>query len=220
LSIAQRVFPPELSAFITKYQEKGVEVWAEDSVSALAKSGEQLVVRTKRQRETVVDGVVAGLGIEPNVELARAAGLEIEDGVVVDEQLRTNKPGIYAAGDVARFYNPALGKRLRVEHEDNANTMGRISGLNMAGRSERYEHLPFFYSDLFDFGYEAVGDLDSRLQTVADWKEPCREGVIYYLEKGRVRGILLWNVWEKVDAARELIAEKRSYKPEELRHTI
>jgi len=77
----------------------------------------------------------------------------------------------------------------------------------MAGGSEPYHHLPSFYSDLFDLGYEAVGELDARLETVADWKQPMREGVIYYLDRGRVRGVLLWNVWEQLEAARALIAE-------------
>ena len=84
---------------------------------------------------------------------------------------RTNAPGIYAAGDVARFYNPALGTLLRVEHEDNANTIGRVAGRAMAGAAERYYHLPFFYSDLFDLGYEAVGKIDLRFEVVADWQE-------------------------------------------------
>ena len=78
----------------------------------------------------------------------------------------------------------------------------------MAGDTAPYTHLPFFYSDLFDLGYEAVGRLDSRLETVAQWKEPFREGVVYYLADGRVRGVLLWNVWGQVDAARALIADK------------
>ncbi len=108
---------------------------------------------------------------------------------------------------MARFHNPALGTRMRVEHEDNANTMGKIAGRNMAGAGERYDHLPFFYSDLFDLGYEAVGDVDARHETVADWKEPFREGVVYYLDGGRVRGVLLWNTWGQVDAARALIAQ-------------
>ena len=76
----------------------------------------------------------------------------------------------------------------------------------MAGAGEPYHHLPFFYSDLFDLGYEAVGELDPRLETVSDWKEPFREGVVYYLKGGRVRGVLLWNTWGQVDAARALIA--------------
>ena len=77
----------------------------------------------------------------------------------------------------------------------------------MAGAPEPYRHLPFFYSDLFDLGYEAVGEVDARLDTVADWKEPYREGVVYYLRAGRVRGVLLWNVGGQVDAARRLIAD-------------
>ena len=76
----------------------------------------------------------------------------------------------------------------------------------MAGADEPYEHLPFFYSDLFDLGYEAVGDVDSRHETVAEWKEPNRKGVVAYCDAdGRARGVLLWDVWGKVDAARELI---------------
>ncbi len=77
----------------------------------------------------------------------------------------------------------------------------------MTGAGGRYTHIPFFYSDLFDLGYEAVGLLDTRLEVVEDWKEPNREGVVYYLEQGRVRGVLLWNVWGQVDAARALMAE-------------
>ena len=87
----------------------------------------------------------------------------------------------------------------------------------MAGHAEPYHHLPFFYSDLFELGYEAVGELDSRLETVADWKEQNRQGVIYYLQNGRVRGVLLWNVWEQVEAARKLIAEPGPFKPNDLK---
>src|SRR5262249_41515200 len=146
-----------------------------------------LKVRNERgqgEREVVADGVVAGIGIQPNVELAQAAGLKVENGIRVDATLRTSQQDIYAAGDVANFHNPALDMRLRVEHEDNANTMGQMAGQAMAGRKVSYDHLPFFYSDLFELGYEAVGEVDSRLQTVADWKQPFREGVVYYLRDG------------------------------------
>ena len=85
--------------------------------------------------------------------------------------------------------------------------MGKVAGQNMAGRAVPYAHLPFFYSDLFELGYEAVGDVDSRLETVEDWLTPFREGVVYYLKGGRVRGVLLWNTWGQVDHARALIAE-------------
>jgi 3-phenylpropionate/trans-cinnamate dioxygenase ferredoxin reductase subunit len=219
--ICDRMFPNDLSQFVTDYyQKKGVEMLSGESATGLERCGEQFILRTQNGREISVDGVVAGLGIAPNIELARMAGLEVGDGIVVDEFLRTSQSCIYAAGDVASFYNPALDRRLRVEHEDNANTMGRLAGRNMAGKREPYRHLPFFYSDLFDLGYEAVGETDSRLNVLADWKEPFKEGVVYYQKEGRVRGVLLWNVWSQVDGARELIAEKRAFRAEDLKHRL
>jgi 3-phenylpropionate/trans-cinnamate dioxygenase ferredoxin reductase component len=216
--IGWRVFPPDLCRFIGEYyRDKGVETIAGESIVDIQKQGVQSVLKTQAGREIVADAIVAGIGIQPNVELAQQAGLTVEDGILVNETLQTGHPDIYAAGDVASFYNPALGKRLRVEHEDNANTMGRLAGRSMAGQAAPYHHLPFFYSDLFDLGYEAVGELNPSLELVADWKEPFREGVIYYLQNGRIRGVLLWNVWEQVDAARRLIAQPGPYHPADLK---
>ncbi len=148
-----------------------------------------------------------GIGIVPRTELAEAAGLRVDDGIAVDEHGRVEgQEDVFAAGDVARFPMPALGKSGRVEHEDHANTHGRLVGANAAGAHERYEHLPFFYSDLFDLGYEAVGDLDSRQDAVELWLEPYKKGVVAYIDgDASPRGFLLWNVWGKVDAARDLI---------------
>jgi NADPH-dependent 2,4-dienoyl-CoA reductase/sulfur reductase-like enzyme len=217
ISIGARIFPPQLSEFVSDYyRRKGVEIIAGESITASYVSGDQNVLRTTTDRQIVVDGVVAGIGVQPNVDLARSIDLEIEDGVVVDEFLRTNRPDIYAAGDVAAFYSTALQERRRVEHEDNANAMGRQAGRNMAGRSEPYRHLPFFYSDLFDLGYEAVGQVDTRLEMVEDWQRPNEEGVVYYLKNQRVRGVLLWNVWGHLDAARELIAQPGPFSRENL----
>jgi len=216
--ICARMFPSDLSEFLNKYYgEKGVELLIGDSAVGLERRNGRLVVKTQSKKQIEVDGVLAGIGITPNVELAKAAGLKVEDGIVVDEFLRTSAPDVYAAGDVASFYNPLLERRVRVEHEDNANTMGKLAGENMAGNAAPYHHLPFFYSDLFDLGYEAIGDTDSRLEIFADWKEPFREGVIYYLKEGRVRGVVLWNVWGQVDAARALMGEKRKFGREELK---
>ena len=211
-AIGDRLFPPDLAQFLNDaYREHGVEVLAEEEVTCLETDGDGLTVRTRHvanhhERALLVDGVVAGIGTVPNVEVARAAGLAVEDGIVVDEFLRTSHPHIFAAGDVANFYQPAPGKRLRVEHEDNAKTMGRLAGRAMAGEPAPYHHMPFFYSDLFDLGYEAVGEVDARLETAADWTVPYREGVVSYLRDGRVRGVLNWNVWDRVDVARRLIA--------------
>jgi NADPH-dependent 2,4-dienoyl-CoA reductase/sulfur reductase-like enzyme len=214
-------FPADLSASVTRfYRDKGVEVLAGSTVEGLETERGGLVLRVSGHDAIKVQGVIAGIGIIPNVELARDANLEVSDGIVVDELLRTRVPDIYAAGDVVRFFNPALDKQLRVEHEDNANTMGPAAGRNMAGASELYTHLPSFYSDLFDLGYEAIGEIDPRLQTVSKWKEPFREGIVYYLRDGKVRGVLLWNVWEKVEKARALISEGYTFTPVELDSAI
>jgi 3-phenylpropionate/trans-cinnamate dioxygenase ferredoxin reductase component len=202
--IGARLFPADLSAFVNDYyREKGVTVVAEELVEE-ASSG---TVRTKEGTTIEADAIVAGLGIVPNTDLAEAAGLEIDDGVLVDEYGRVRgHDDVFAAGDVARFPVAALGGTRRVEHEDHANTHGRVVGANMAGAETPYDHLPFFYSDLFDLGYEAVGDVDSRLDQVGEWAEPNRKGVVGYVDgDGRARGFLLWDVWGKVDSARELI---------------
>jgi len=216
--IGARIYPPGLSQFLNSfYQSKGVQVLSNEGVTGIETRNPAFVVRTKSGLELKTDGIVAGIGIGPDVALAQAAGLKIENGIVVDEYLKTSNPDIYAAGDVANFPNPSLGKRMRVEHEDNANTMGKIAGKNMAGARLKYDHLPFFYSDLFELGYEAVGETDTRLEMVEDWKEPYREGVVYYLESGRVRGVLLWNTWSQVDNARRLIAEKGPFSAKTLK---
>jgi 3-phenylpropionate/trans-cinnamate dioxygenase ferredoxin reductase subunit len=207
-AIGARVYPADLARFLVDYyREKGVDVRPGQAIAGVRTKGERHVLTTGSGQEVEADAVVAGIGITPNTALAEAAGLTVANGIEVDELLRTSAPDVYAAGDVASFASPALGRRVRVEHEDNANTMGRTAGRNMAGAGEPYHHLPFFYSDLFDLGYEAVGELDARLETVSDWKTRFREGVVYYLAAGRVRGVLLWNVWGQVDAARALIAE-------------
>ncbi len=206
--IGARLFPSGLSHFLNDYyRAHGVEVLPGERVVDLEVQGTTNLVKTKSGRVIEAGGVVAGIGIQPNTGLAEAAGLRVDDGVLVNEFLATSHPDIYAAGDVARFYNPRLRTHLRVEHEDNANTMGKAAGQNMAGRATPYHHLPFFYSDLFDLGYEAVGELDSRLTAVEDWKKPFREGVVYYLRDDQIRGVLLWNLWGQVDRARSLIAE-------------
>ena len=215
--IGSRAYPAQLVEFLNSYyREKGVTLHALETVKSIRTEGDKTVVTISNGTELSADGVVAGLGIQPDINLAAEAGLKVDNGVVVDEFLRTSDPDIYSAGDVANFYNALLEKRMRVEHEDNANTMGEMAGRNMAGESNAYLHLPFFYSDLFDLGYEAVGELDSSMDIVEDWKEPFRKGVIYYLRDGRVRGVLLWNTWGQVTAATGLIAEKAVYTSETL----
>ena len=219
--IGAKIFPRQLSLFLNDtYREKGVQVLAGEQVKDLQKSKDSFLLITDHGLQIPADSLVAGIGILPNVELARSAGLQVGSGIVVDEMLRTTQPDIFAAGDVAEFYQPALGKRMRAEHEDNAIKMGQQAGRNMAGAGEAYQHLPFFYSDLFELGYEAVGELDSRMETFEDWKEPYKEGVIYYLDGGRVRGVLLWNVWGALAAARALISDPGPFKAADLKNRL
>lgn len=212
------VFPSELAEQLSGYyREKGVILLEGRKLSSLERQGERSSLSINDGHMLEVDGVVAGIGIIPNTALAEAAGLNVDHGIVVDHLLRTSDDAIYAAGDVANFYNPALDRRMRVEHEDNALAMGRMAGRNMAGAEETYDHLPFFYSDLFDVGYEAIGELHTSLETVGVWKGLHDPGVWAYLSDGQVRGLLLWNLFGQVDAGRALIGTGKRVSHEELK---
>jgi 3-phenylpropionate/trans-cinnamate dioxygenase ferredoxin reductase subunit len=203
--LVSRVFPESLGRYLTEqYRAKGVDVLAGDVPLSIRRDGSGYLARTRAGREIRTDLVVAGVGVTPNVSLAQSAGLSVDDGVIVNEFLRTSTPDIYAAGDIARFPEAGFGPR-RLEHWDNAVSQGKHAGRNMAGAREPFTYVPFFFSDLFEFGYEAVGDVDSRLATFADWQEENKTGVVYYLDGDRLRGAMMCNVWGKVDAARALI---------------
>lgn len=219
--LCARTFPPELGESVAGlFRSRGVQLLPGEAVERIEPTDVAVSVRTRSGRRVDADVVVVGIGIVPSVELAREAGLTVTDGVHVNASLQTSDPRIHAAGDVARFESPVLGKSMRVEHEDAALSMGSAAGRAMAGEKVDYRHLPFFYSDLFELGYEAVGEVDARHETVADWRVPFKEGTVYFLEAGRVRGVLLWNVWGQVDAARALIAEPGPFTAEVLRGRI
>ena len=206
----RRVLPRDLGLFVADYyRERGVEAVSGESVVRFDDRGGEVMASTANGNSVTTHLVVIGIGIEPQTDLAEAAGLEVGNGIEVDEYARTSDEHIYAAGDVAEFPNVALGRRMRIEHWDHAEHHGRAAGANMAGARQPYTHLPFFFSDLFDLGWEAVGDLDSSLETHAVWKEPFRKGVVYYLREDVVRGVLLWNTWNAVDWARGLIRDAK-----------
>ncbi len=208
--LCDRVFPESLGrALESEYEQRGIAIHAGDVPTAFERQGDGLVAKTKAGREIAADFVIVGIGISPETRLAEMAGLEVDNGVVVDEELRTSNPDIYAAGDNAAFPYLALGARMRVEHWDHAVNQGRRAGRNMAGERARYDHMPYFFSDLFEFGYEAVGEVDSRLRVWADWQEENKRGVLYYLADDVVRGVMLCDVWDKVEEARALIREKK-----------
>jgi NADPH-dependent 2,4-dienoyl-CoA reductase/sulfur reductase-like enzyme len=219
--IGWNIFPEHMVKFLNEYyREKGVSIFPGAKIDDIANTSSGHSIRLENGDSFETEVVVAGIGIQPNVKLAEKSGLRVTNGIEVDQFLQTSEKDIYAAGDVANFYNPLLEKRIRVEHADNADIMGKQAGRNMAGAGEPYVYLPFFYSDLFDLGYEAVGELDSHNKIIEDWQEKYQKGVLYYLNGGRVSGVLLWNVWDKVDAAREIIALPSPVDPQALKGRI
>ena len=199
--LGDAVFPPALAERFEKlFRDAGVEIVPGSKVEAGEADADGIRLAPGGGGE-----VVSGLGIDVATDLAEAAGLAVDDGIVVDAQLRSSADGIWAAGDVASYPDRLLGRR-RVEHVDNANEMGRAVGRNLAGAGEPYTHTPYYYSAVFGIRYEAVGTLDSSLDTVEDWID-ADHGVVYYLDDDLVVGVLLWNVEDARDAARAVLAE-------------
>jgi NADPH-dependent 2,4-dienoyl-CoA reductase/sulfur reductase-like enzyme len=201
-----RILPRDLGLFVAEfYREKGVETISNERVAAIEEGHGIVHARTHSGNTIATQLIVAGLGILPSVALAEANGLEIGNGIAVDEFARTTDPNIYAAGDVAEFPYLALGTRTRIEHWDHAIQHGKRAGENMAGANLPYDHMPMFFSDFFELGWEAVGEIDSSHQVDAVWTTPMREGVLFYLQDDVVRGALMWNRFGLVDWARDLI---------------
>jgi NADPH-dependent 2,4-dienoyl-CoA reductase/sulfur reductase-like enzyme len=219
--LVSRVFPEALGrALMAQFLSHGIQVLTSEKPSAFSKEGGRFTTHTASGKKIASDMVIVGIGISPSLELAKSAGLQTGNGIVVNEYLQTSDADIFAAGDNAFFPYQVLGKQTRVEHWDNALNQGKRAGLNMAGAHMPYDYMPYFFSDLFEFGYEAVGDVDAQLETVADWQKENDTGVIYYLKDGKVRGAMMCNVWDKVEAARELIRKGKPVPKESLRGMI
>ncbi|MCX6353901.1 MAG: FAD-dependent oxidoreductase [Candidatus Aureabacteria bacterium] len=219
--LCDRVFPDYLGKALERlYTTRGIRMLKGDAPSSIKKRGGKFITLTRGGREIESDIVAVGIGIAPDEGLAKEAALKTGDGIIVNEYLQTSHPDIYAAGDNARFPYQALGQQMRVEHWDNALNQGKCAGRNMAEAREAYAYMPYFFSDLFEFGYEAVGEVTAALQTFADWEKENATGVIYYTKEGVVRGVMMCNVWEKVDAARELIRKREGASPDHLRGLI
>lgn len=219
--LCDRVLPDYLGRAVRqRYAEKGIRILASDKPVSFSRNGGKFITRTEKGEAIEADIVIVGVGVIPEMELARSGGLEVGNGIVVNEYLQTSRPDIYAAGDNAFFPYRALGQAMRIEHWDHALNQGKWAGRNMAGAHEPFTHQPYFFSDLFEFGYEATGEVDSRLETFADWQKENDTGVIYYLRDAKVRGVMMCNVWGKVETARELIRRGETMSPEKLRGLI
>lgn len=168
-------------------------------------------------REVDPNGSIGLFGAENESPYDRP---HLSKGLWKDESLDDVWRDTNRAGDVANYQNEVLGRRIRIEHEDNANTMGAAAGKTMAGVTEPFSNVPYFWSDMFEIGYEAMGYLDSSMDTVADWKDEFKEGVVYYTEGTRVRGVLLWNIWDRWGPAGELVADPGPFTSEDLEGKI
>ncbi len=205
------MFPPELAyRFDALFADAGVRQRPAVRVDSGTVREDGVDLDLSDGTTLSADLVVVGLGIEPATGfLAGVVDLDDAGGVLVDERLATSAPDVWAAGDVASYPDPVLG-RTRVEHVDNATSMGAAAGRIIGGSAEVYDHTPMFYSDVLGLGYEGVGTLDPSLETYVDvLDDQAGVAVAYYLDASSVRGVLLWNGAEGLDAATALIASGR-----------
>ena len=205
-----RLLPRDLGVPLLDYlREMGVETASGDTLVRIEESNGLIHARTHEGNELDTQLVLVDQGGEPLVDLAEAAGLAIDDGIVVDEFGHSSNPHVWAAGDVAEFPCPALGVILRVEGSDHAEAHGRAVGANMAGANQPYTHLPIKSFRVGELSFEGVGELWARLDTEIVWVQPGHEGVVYYLRDDVIRGVLLINVPERIEWARGLIRDAK-----------
>ncbi len=203
--IGETIFPPALARSINElYVSKGVVTLSQDTPASITREKDTYTLTTRAGRILHSDLIIAGIGITPKNVPGITDGLTPDGAVSVDEYLRTRHDSIYAAGDNTSFFYPQFGKPVRFEHWDCAITQGRTAGLNMAGTAKPYDHLPYFFSDLFDFGYEAFGICSSGFETLSRMEDEFT-GIVYYHENGTVRGVLTCNIFGKYEQACSLI---------------
>lgn len=207
------VAPPEIAAAIqADFEARGVVFHHNTRVTAFeGKDSLEYIVTNAGDVEASF--VVEGVGIHLNIELAAAAGLEIDGGIAVDGRLQTSVPGIFAAGDVAAFPDSYAGldgrpRRRHVEHWDNAVAQGRVAGANMGGKRIRFEHVPYFWTDLFEHTINVVGNLDGGEITMMRGTLESRQCTYLVLRGGYVRGALMLNRAADRRALTELIGKR------------
>jgi NADPH-dependent 2,4-dienoyl-CoA reductase/sulfur reductase-like enzyme len=183
--IWSRFADERLADYIQEYcTRRGVTFLTGELVSELRGDGRVQVAETKSGQMIACDLVCIGIGIVPNVELAQEAGLEVNNGIVVDEYGRTSHPDIYAAGDVVNYYDPVFEKRRRVEHWGHAEYGGQIAGRNMAGGENAYDFLSYVWSDIFDLHIEFAGDESEHDQILLRGKMEDDSFTQLYMKQG------------------------------------
>ena len=213
----ERVLGPELGAIYRDiHTDHGTEFIGGARVEAIEGNGRVAAVRLAGDKRIEADFVVIGVGVAPRVELAHAAGLEIENGVACDERLRTNAPNVFAAGDVANAVHPFYGRRLRVEHWFNALEQGPVAARSMLGKDEAYDKVPYFFSDQYDVGMEYAGFAAEWDEVVFRGDARAREFIAFWLSGGRVMAGMNLNVWDVTDQIQALIRSRAQVDPARL----
>ncbi len=202
----ERIFGPEIGAFYRDvHAEHGIELHLGDGVEAFEGDGAVQRVRTSSGKVIECDFALVGVGVAPRVDLARGAGLEVDNGIVVNEHLQSSAENVFAAGDVANAWHPFFGRRIRVEHWANALNQGPAAARAMLGDSAAYDRLPYFFSDQYDVGMEYSGYATSWDQVVFRGDRDGGEFAAFWLEGGRVLAGMNVNVWDVNEHVQTLI---------------
>jgi 3-phenylpropionate/trans-cinnamate dioxygenase ferredoxin reductase subunit len=213
----ERVLGPEVGRlYLDLHRAHGVEFLPQTTVERFEGEGSVKRVITRDGASIETEFVVVGVGVAPRTGLLERAGLRIDNGVVVDEQLKTSIPSVFAAGDVANARHPFYGRHLRVEHWDSALHQGPVAARNMLGRAEAYDRIPYFFSDQYETGMEYSGHATEWDEVVFRGDVAAREFIAFWLKDERVVAGMNMNVWDVSDPIRELIHSRRPLAPSEL----
>ena len=214
----ERIFGERVGAFYRDvHLQHGVSMMLGRGVAAFAGGNTVAQVRTNDGESVECDFVVVGVGVVPRSGLAQAAGLEVENGIVVDERLVSSVPNIYAAGDVANAWHPFFERRIRVEHWANALNQGPAAARSMLGGEVSYDRIPYFFSDQYDVGMEYSGFADRWDEVVFRGDPEAGEGfVAFWLRDGCVLAGMNVNVWDVNEHVQELIRSRRPVDPRAL----
>ena len=213
----ERVLGPELGRiYLDVHRAHGVEFLAETTLERFEGDGAVQRVVTSDGKEIPADLVVVGVGVTPRTELAASAGLEIDNGVRVDESLRTSDPDIFAAGDIANATNPFYGHPLRVEHWQNARKQGAAAAKAMLGEEVSFDEIPYFFSDQYETGMEYSGYATEWDEVVFRGDVDGREFIAFWVKDDRVVAGLNMNIWDVSEPIRELIRSRRPVDREHL----
>jgi 3-phenylpropionate/trans-cinnamate dioxygenase ferredoxin reductase subunit len=205
----ERVLGPELGAIYRDiHSDHGVNLLADTGLEAFEGEGEVEAVRTADGNRIEADFVVVGVGVTPRTGLASAAGIEVDNGILVDAHLRTSAPDVFAAGDVANAEHPLFGRRIRVEHWANALNQGPAAARSMLGADQPYDAVPYFFSDQYDVGMEYAGYATEWDEVVFRGDPKDREFIAFWVAGGRVLAGMNVNVWDVTDEIQELVRSK------------